>query len=277
MHPSAVLNVANAEHNRIAIQPPIDQWRCAEGAGEVLKVLLECEHALVRLPVPLDLTSTRIHMSAVHQAEHDSSVCCLSASQSPIVNVFDTTRVPGGMSRICGRNFRFRLGSRNIVSTVALLKSLVNTSAVAKLARSFIPASAAFRFDRATISGLYSRPSAVAPRRAAAMTVQAVARSQVDEVVVGLQLRQVEHGLHELLARGHPSVFAWLANGGVVLSRGLLLSLRGCLPKDERLRCQYERYGEPDDPAEIPHSHAAILEGNRLCGYAGPQLVDLIR
>ena len=57
--------------------------------------------------------------------------------------------------------------------TVALLKSVLNRSACTKVALAVTPAFfCAFRFDRSTMSGLYSMPIAVAPRLAAVMTVR---------------------------------------------------------------------------------------------------------
>ena len=46
-----------------------------------------------------------------------------------IVNVFATMRVPGFRFRIDGRSCILMLGSRNIVMTVALLRSVLNKSA----------------------------------------------------------------------------------------------------------------------------------------------------
>ena len=85
---------------------------------------------------------------------------------------FETTRVPGRMSRILGRSLRLMLGSRNIVTTVALEKSVANRSACMNDASSVTPASFAFRRDSSTMSGLYSTPIARVPRFAAVMTVR---------------------------------------------------------------------------------------------------------
>ena len=88
----------------------------------------------VRLPcgvfhVPCTFAGT-IHRSAVHQLEQLSVTDCVSsASQSSIVNVFATMRVPGFRLRIDGRSCMLMLGSRNIVMTVALLKSVLKRSA----------------------------------------------------------------------------------------------------------------------------------------------------
>jgi hypothetical protein len=71
-----------------------------------------------------------------------------------------------------GRSCMLMLGRRNIVITVALLKSVLNRSACTKVALSATPAFCAAAFDRFTISGLYSTPIAVAPRFAAVMTVR---------------------------------------------------------------------------------------------------------
>ena len=63
-------------------------------------------------------------------------------------------------------------GNKNMVITVACEKSLSNKSALTKLALSVTPALAALRFDSSTMSGLYSMPSALAPRFAAVITVR---------------------------------------------------------------------------------------------------------
>ena len=62
-------------------------------------------------------------------------------------------------------------GSRNIVITVAWLRSVSNRSAFMKVALSETPAFSALAFDNSTMSGLYSMPIALAPRFAAVMTV----------------------------------------------------------------------------------------------------------
>jgi hypothetical protein len=61
-----------------------------------------------------------------------------------MVNVFDTTRVPGFMSSIFGRSCMLIDGSRNIVITVASEKSVWNRSAFAKVALLPTPSDAAF-------------------------------------------------------------------------------------------------------------------------------------
>ena len=81
-------------------------------------------------------------------------------------------RVPGLRSRIFGRSFKLMSGSRNIVITVACEKSLSKRSALVNVALPLTPSFAALRCDSATMSGLYSMPSARAPRLAAVMTVR---------------------------------------------------------------------------------------------------------
>ena len=56
--------------------------------------------------------------------------------------------------------------------TVARERSLSKISPWTKLARSITPAAAALRRDSATMSGLYSMPSARTPRLAAVITVR---------------------------------------------------------------------------------------------------------
>ena len=84
----------------------------------------------------------------------------------------ETTRVPGFMARILGRRRRLISGSRNRVRTLASEKSVLNRSALTNVALPATPAFSAFRRDSSTMSGLYSMPSALAPRLAAVMTVR---------------------------------------------------------------------------------------------------------
>src|SRR5688572_1180470 len=131
----------------------------------IVTVLLASDQA------PSTLAGT-IQRCAEHHDWQFSTFTVSSASQSSIVNVFVTMRVPGAMSRICGRRRMLMLGSRNIVTTFAFEKSLANRSACSNVASLVTPASSALRFESATMSGLYSMPSARAPRFAASMTVR---------------------------------------------------------------------------------------------------------
>ncbi len=125
-----------------------------------------------RRHVPATFAGT-IQRSAVHQLEQSPPTVAVSSGvHSSIVNVFDTMRVPGLRSRIFGRSLRLICGSRNIVITVACEKSLSKRSAFAKVALSPAPAATALRRESSTISGLYSMPSARAPRLAAVITVR---------------------------------------------------------------------------------------------------------
>jgi hypothetical protein len=108
----------------------------------------------------------------VSQPVAASSVAASSASQSPMVKLLETTRVPGLSPRMRGLNFRLISGSRNIVITVARERSAPNRSALTNCARSATPASRALRCDSSTMSGSYSMPRARTPRRAAVMTVR---------------------------------------------------------------------------------------------------------
>ena len=94
-----------------------------------------------------------------------------SASQSSMVKECDTTRVPGRIERMLGRSFMLSAGSRYSVMTVAWLKSVWKMSAFRKLALSATPAFCALSCATLTMSGLYSMPSALAPRLAAAITI----------------------------------------------------------------------------------------------------------
>ena len=59
-----------------------------------------------------------------------------------------------------------------MVTTVALEKSVSNRSAFMNVALSVTPSFSALRCDSATMSGLYSMPSALMPRLAAVITVR---------------------------------------------------------------------------------------------------------
>src|SRR5437879_2715188 len=131
------------------------------------KVWLTRSSPWARRHVPAIFAGT-IQSRAVHQLRQFSvTEVVSSAFQSPIVNVFETMRVPAFKSRILGRSFRLMSGNRNIVMTLAWEKSLSNRSAFAKLARLAMFSLAALRLDSSTISGLNSIPSARAPRFAA--------------------------------------------------------------------------------------------------------------
>ncbi len=114
-----------------------------------------------------------IQKSAVHHEPSQLSTACFtSGCQSPIEKVLDAMRVPGLSPRSFGRSFRLMSGSRNMVMTVAFERSVSKRSACTNSARSVTPAASAFRLESATISGLYSMPSACAPRFAAVITVR---------------------------------------------------------------------------------------------------------
>jgi hypothetical protein len=76
------------------------------------------------------------------------------------------------MSRIFGSSTLRFSGSRKSASTVACEKSAWYMSPWTNVALSATPAAAAFFFDSSTRSGLYSTPTARAPRFAAAMTLR---------------------------------------------------------------------------------------------------------
>src|SRR5882762_9499450 len=130
-----------------------------------------------------------------------------------------TTRVPGRMARICGRNLMLREGRRYMVSTVAWVKSVVKISPCTICALPPTPAACALRWASAAMSGLYSTPRERAPN------FFAIAAAQIDHVVLGLGLRHVEHALDDLVRRRHPHhVLALLAYVGFEI---LLLGVRG--------------------------------------------------
>jgi hypothetical protein len=102
---------------------------------------------------------------------HASSTATLaSGGQSAMRKVFDTMREPGASARNFGRSCSRLLGSRNSAITVAREMSAWYMSPRSNVARPVTPASSALRRDSSTMSGLYSTPSARAPRLAAPIT-----------------------------------------------------------------------------------------------------------
>ena len=120
--------------------------------------------------MPATLAGTT-HNIALHHDVQASDVASASDCQSPMSNVFDTIRVPGFSSSRDGRSLRLMFGSRNSVITVAFDRSASYRSPWVNVALSDTPASFAFRWDRATMSGLNSTPCARAPFFAALITV----------------------------------------------------------------------------------------------------------
>ena len=109
----------------------------------------------------------------VHQLVHEPSTVSDASASHPVTwNVLFTMRVPGLSARNLGASLSRLLGSRNSASTVAFEISASYMSPSMNVARSATPASCAFRRERATISGLNSKPKARAPRLAAAMTLR---------------------------------------------------------------------------------------------------------
>ena len=134
-----------------------------------------------------------------------ATVAVWSGSQSSIVNVFDTMRVPGLRSRIFGRSRRLMSGSRNIVITVACEKSLSNEVGLGeRRAGRHAGRRPAFRCDSATMSGLYSMPCARGAALGGRDHRPAVAGSEIDHVILRRDLRHVEHLVDERLRRRHP-------------------------------------------------------------------------
>src|SRR5438093_8353948 len=83
------------------------------------KVWLSRSSPCPRRHVPAIFAGT-IQSRAVHQLRQLSvTELVSSAFQSPIVNVLETTRVPGLRSRILGRSLKLMSGSRNMVMTLA--------------------------------------------------------------------------------------------------------------------------------------------------------------
>src|ERR1043166_2812890 len=162
-----------------------------------------------------------------------------------MVNVFETMRVPGFRSRILGRSLRLISGSRNMVITVALEKSLSYKSALVNVALSVTPAEAALRLDSSTISGLYSIPRARAALRRCDHRTP-IARAQIDDVILGRDLGHVEHLVDQCLRGRHPyDVFACLAD--VRLERcdcGWGLGRDGSRADDQTERQQRPAHGE---------------------------------
>ena len=99
-------------------------------------------------------------------------VSCSSGFQSWNPNVFPTMRAPGFRPRNFACSFIMLSGRRNKASTVACEKSASNMSPWTNDALSLTPSFAAVRLDNSTISGLNSKPTARAPRLAAAMMLR---------------------------------------------------------------------------------------------------------
>ena len=122
-------------------------------------------------------------------------------------------RVPGFRSSSFGRSFRLMSGSRNSVMTVAFDRSASNRSPWTNVARSddaglLRPALGQGHHVRVELDA--KRPSRPAWRRV--MTRDAVARAEVDHVVLRGDLRQVQHLVDGRLRRRHPDdVLAGLA------------------------------------------------------------------
>ena len=136
--------------------------------------------------------------------------------------------------------------------TVALVKSLANRSAAANVARSATPASAARVFDNATMSGLYSMPSAVAPRLAAAITVRPSPdpRSITVSSAFTCAMSSIVSTSFSLVGTQTTSLPCW-PDGGVVRQRrsGLLFSgLRQ--PGAVRRQREPEHEAETSDDAQ---------------------------
>ncbi len=88
--------------------------------------------------------------------------------------------------------------------TVAFEKSLSKMSAFMNVAFAETPAASALRFDSSTMSGLYSMPSARGAALRRGDDNRAVARPEVDQVVLRGHLGQVEHLLDQRMRRRHP-------------------------------------------------------------------------
>ena len=145
------------------------------------------------------------------------------------------------------------------------MKSLANRSAAENVARSATPASAARVFDNATMSGLYSMPSRGRAPLGGRDDRPAVTRTQVDQIVVRLQLRQIEHRLDQLLAGRHPDdVFALLPDGRAVRNgrRRLLL---GGLGGAGGVR-QREAENQAETSGDAQRMHEVILGRGTLSG-----------
>ena len=116
-----------------------------------------------------------IHKSASHQLSHcdaGGNVTRASGSQPSMPNVLATMREPGARLKNFGASRFMFTGSRKSAITVALEMSYWYMSASTNCALSPTPASRASLRESATMSGLYSTPSACAPSFAAAITLR---------------------------------------------------------------------------------------------------------
>ena len=143
------------------------------------------------------------------------------------------------MSRIFGRSLRLMLGSRNIVITVALEKSVANRSACVKVASSLTPASfgvAPRQLDHVGIVLDADRAGAALRR---GDDGAAVAGAEIHQQVGGPDLREVEHAVDQRLRGRDPDhVLAGLADAR--LERRLRLGEREA-GRDDRDGCEWQR------------------------------------
>ena len=138
-------------------------------------------------------------------------------------NVLDTMRDPGASAKNFDRSCSMLLGSRKRAITVAFEMSATNMSPWTNLALSATPAVLASRSDSATMSGLNSTPSALAPRLAAAMTLRPSPDPRSITKSLGPTPGHVHHLLDERRRRGDPDdVLAGLADFGLEGFFGLL-------------------------------------------------------
>src|SRR5713101_3524222 len=93
-----------------------------------------------------------------------STVTSLSGGQSPMLNVFDTIRVPGSKSwSSFGRRRKLRLDNRNRVTTVASWISALNRSFSSNRTKLSTPAFLALLLDSRMRRGSMSMPTPLAP------------------------------------------------------------------------------------------------------------------
>ena len=118
--------------------------------------------------------------------------------QSPIVKSCDTTRVPGRRLRIFGRSFRLMLGSRYIVSTVAGERSVSNRFCCRNVTRSVTPARLALSCGIPDPGGIEIDAERPRAEPARGDGDAAVARPEVDHVIRGADLGDLEHAIHGL-------------------------------------------------------------------------------
>ena len=255
-----VLRATRGEGDVLAAKASVADWHSAERARHHLDTSASAsarpeEAATCLRPWPARSTGAPCTSSCSPRVTCDVSSAC----QSSIVKVFDTTRVPGFISRILGRSRRLIEGSRNIVTTCAFEKSVSKRSAFTNVALSVTPAAFALRVRqlhhvRVVFNAL--RPQASLGRRD---DRSPVARAKVHEKVLRSHLGQIEHALDQGLWRRHPDdVFAGLTDSGLERLGAGLSGLGMCRGGDQKNGSE-----QSQKVTRVTYGHSGSSPGSR--------------